>query len=41
MRERIQAFDEEAEKATQEKLDQIRSSLNEEMQKSCRSAESN
>ena len=34
MRERIQAFDEEAEKATQEKLDQIRSSLNEEMQKS-------
>ena len=25
MRERIQAFDEEAEKATQEKLDQIRS----------------
>lgn len=33
MRERIQAFDEEAEKATQEKLDQIRSSLNEEMQK--------
>ena len=29
MRERIQAFDEEAEKATQEKLDQIRSSLNE------------
>ena len=32
MRERIQAFDEEAEKATQEKLDQIRSSLNEEMQ---------
>ena len=34
MRERIQAFDEEAEKATQEKLDQIRSSLNEEMIKS-------
>ena len=32
MRERIQAFDEEAEKATQEKLDQIRSSLNEDMQ---------
>ena len=34
MREGIEAFDEEAEKATQEQLDQIRSSLNEEMQKS-------
>ena len=33
MRERIQEFDEEAEKDAQEKLDQIRSRLNEEMQK--------